>query len=192
MSDGESKDPSCYLLVTAKDGEEVTIKLPAKADEDRLAELAREVEQAAITGGSAVANFIRSITAISDGSITLEIADENIVWESGNIFLHRDGSTWYFNEREPQDEILPYCLRLFQFMLDKQARERVFEPAFLDLKNSILLSRRHEGKWEKRWLRFAFTFRTIKLVVDCLWVTFWDSKPMRAIVPELVRRFWSP
>src|SRR5208282_233949 len=82
----------------------------------------------------------------------------------------------------------PRIWELFSFILDKQTRERVYEPLYNDMLEKHLESRRFRSKWAKRWLGFAFTVRTACMVLDCARVTLID-RPLhwlRQYLPELI------
>ncbi len=93
----------------------------------------------------------------------------------------------------PAPELLR-SLKLFQFILNKDTRKRVFEPAYEDLKHQFLESRRFRTKWAQRWIRFAFSFRAIFLVLECFRVMVWDAaviRPLRRMFGGVIGR-WLP
>jgi hypothetical protein len=58
---------------------------------------------------------------------------------------------------------------MFSYILTDPTRQRVFEPRFNELVADYLELRRESlNTWERRWLSFAFTFRTLMMVLDCL------------------------
>lgn len=81
---------------------------------------------------------------------------------------------------------------LFSFILDQHTRDRVFHPAYEDMKALHIESRRFRTKRAKRWLKFAFACRTILLFGECLRVMLfgWLTRPLAALIPALVRRWW--
>ena len=84
-------------------------------------------------------------------------------------------------------------LNLFRFILDKRTRERIFEPAYEDLKQQFAWTRQYNGKWEKRWLSFCFEFRAFVLVLESCRVMLLSAalKPFIRLIPNAISRWWS-
>lgn len=86
-------------------------------------------------------------------------------------------------------------LELFKFVLSRQARERLFTPAFEDLLADFHLARqaRYQTKWGRRWLSLAFHLRAAGLVIRCLrtvWLTSFAGLAMY-FVPNAVKLLWT-
>src|SRR5206468_1201 len=63
----------------------------------------------------------------------------------------------------------PRFWSLFAFLLPREVRERVYEPAHQELLEEYTLSRRlYRTKWARRWLTFCFTVRTAMLWTESL------------------------
>ena len=86
----------------------------------------------------------------------------------------------------------PRIWLLFSFALTKQARERVFEPACNDMLEQYMLSRRYRTRLARAWLTFAFTVRTMLMVLDCLRAMAGDRAVhwLARVVPNPVKRWW--
>lgn len=84
---------------------------------------------------------------------------------------------------------LPRVWELFQFLLPKKIREKVYEPAHQDLLQHHLLARRYRGRWSRRWLTFAFILRTVVLFLQS--VRAWVVSELIKVFPSFVRRWWT-
>lgn len=63
---------------------------------------------------------------------------------------------------------LPRFWELFPIILPRSIRERVYEPAYEELKEDYMRVRnRYRTPWAKRWVKFAFTVRTVYMVGQC-------------------------
>ncbi|MFN0131997.1 MAG: hypothetical protein ACKVW3_05635 [Phycisphaerales bacterium] len=82
----------------------------------------------------------------------------------------------------------PRLWKLMAFLLPKETRERVFDPAHADLLDQYLLAKRYRGKWVKRWLAFCFLVRTFVMYADCLRVAF--AGKLAWLIPPWIRVFW--
>jgi hypothetical protein len=79
---------------------------------------------------------------------------------------------------------LPRFWRLFSYILPKQTRVRVFEPAYNDMLEDYATRGKYRTKWAKRWLAFCFTWHTAWMVVECV-ASMLSDKAL-----ALVRRLW--
>jgi hypothetical protein len=89
----------------------------------------------------------------------------------------------------------PGFWELFGYLLDRQTRERVFDPAFHDLMADYLRTRSatYRGPIATGWLLFAFTFRTAMLVVQSLRAIFGAAVLafLTSLIPQGIRqRIW--
>ncbi len=88
----------------------------------------------------------------------------------------------------------PRFWELFSYILPHGVRKRVFEPAFNEMIEDYLETRgRYRTRWAKRWLTFAFTFRTALMVFDCFraLLTHRAFRFVSHLLPEPIRSWWS-
>lgn len=87
----------------------------------------------------------------------------------------------------------PRFWELFQYILPKRIREKVYEPGHNELLDDYLLTRRKFRTWFARaWLNFCFTLRTLLLILDC-WRVLLAEKSIGFLwmgVPERVKQWW--
>lgn len=61
----------------------------------------------------------------------------------------------------------PRVWGLFQYLLPRKIRERVYVPALNDLLQDYFETKsKYRGRWAKSWLTFCYTFRTLLLMLD--------------------------
>jgi hypothetical protein len=86
----------------------------------------------------------------------------------------------------------PRMWDLFSYLLPRQTRERVFEPARQELLEDYLTSSSYRTPWARRWLTLCFTFRTALMVADCIRVMLISPVGLFLLwlVPTVVRRWW--
>jgi hypothetical protein len=90
-----------------------------------------------------------------------------------------------------QRSLFPAVWELFPFVLAHKLRADVYEPAYEELREDFVRAQQYKGTWEKRWIVFAFTVRTVLLVLECLRVAA-GERVMRALgglAREFIRRF---
>lgn len=64
---------------------------------------------------------------------------------------------------------IPILLFNFKFVLRRQTRELIFNPAYYDLvANYIESYPLRASKWTRRWLKFAFLFRAVMLIAGTI------------------------
>jgi hypothetical protein len=91
-------------------------------------------------------------------------------------------------------------LELFQFLLPRKVKTKIYEPALNDLKEDFLIKAHkfaermhvdspHEYHRKIRFLRFCFRFRSTLMVGECLWEMFGSlaRKILMVLVPEGIR-----
>jgi hypothetical protein len=94
---------------------------------------------------------------------------------------------------QPSDSAgFPEVWGLFAFLLDRHTRERVFEPAYEDLLAMHLEACEFTGKWARRWLRFAFAWRTLYTFGECLvrMLARFPLSLLGSFLPEVITRWW--
>jgi hypothetical protein len=87
----------------------------------------------------------------------------------------------------------PKGWRLFSYVLPRPLREKVFEPAYNDLVQDFVLTRRkYRNKWVKRWLGLCYTFRTMLMVADCCRVGSLGKivDLIAKLIPSPLMRWW--
>jgi hypothetical protein len=109
---------------------------------------------------------------------------------SGSSFMH-----YLLGPAPTRRTGFPRVWELFGFILDKQTRERVFEPHYNDMLAMYLEARRFRSKWAGRWLKFSFMVRTAWMVGDCIRVALVERpvRWLRHFLPELflLWRWWN-
>jgi len=83
---------------------------------------------------------------------------------------------------------LPKIWELGGIVFSKKVREEVYEPAVQDLLKLYFSTRKYRGKWAHRWLAFAFSVRTVLLMMDCARVGLF-AKVLR-LLPAKIRQLW--
>jgi hypothetical protein len=123
-----------------------------------------------------------------------------------------NGSTAHSVNRTPAAKtsrpcvVLPRLWALFPFILPRNVRERVYEPAHQEVLEEYIKARKYRTKWAGRWITFAFTIKTIRMVCQSLNACIGDQgrkivkwialallggaglQNLRAVFFELVRR----
>jgi hypothetical protein len=89
----------------------------------------------------------------------------------------------------PRSRGWPRLWDLLQYCLSRKAREQIYEPAYNELLEDYLESRKYRTKWARRWVYFAFTLRTLLLMADCWREVFKDK--LSGLVPEWIRKWWT-
>lgn len=57
--------------------------------------------------------------------------------------------------------------QLFPFILPAKTRREAYEPAYNDLKADYITALQLKSPYEKAWVSFCFTMRTVAMVLDC-------------------------
>ena len=116
-----------------------------------------------------VANFAVAVvpSAIVDLTMRFVLAvAERLSWSR---FGGHDGPSDRFpGPQHPAGDGFPRFWNLFQYFLPRKLRERVYIPAYEDLKTDYAETKDYEGRWERRWLKVAFTSQTALLVVQSI------------------------
>jgi hypothetical protein len=82
---------------------------------------------------------------------------------------------------QSQQGVFPWWWVLFPFILPRSVRERVYEPAFEELKEDYLKALPLWTGWlSRRWLTFCFSVRTAGLFGGSIWAAMWDAIGSRA------------
>jgi len=124
-----------------------------------------------------------------------QVFDSYIKWSK--VFEVIDNSTpeAYLNLRTRQARhskgIVDYW-KLFSYCLPRSVRETAFDQSFEELKEDYFRVKADYGHNCKAWFAFAFTLRTIWMVLDCLYVGM-TSKAGRFILgalPDSWKRLW--
>jgi hypothetical protein len=128
----------------------------------------------------------------ADGPVTLvvsEVVEElNEVWFQvegpRDLKIHLDNRS-----RElwgtPTCHGLPRAWLVFSLILSQSVRRDLFMPVFNEFVEDYLFAQqRIQRKWERRWVAFAFTMRTLSMIVSCARLHLL-SKLLNA-----ARRFW--
>jgi hypothetical protein len=100
------------------------------------------------------------------------IADGNqFIMANGPVDLLRFGDgVWDFEVFDVSESTdFPRFWELLRFILGTRLRRRVFEPAYNDLLADHLMTRasRFQTPWARRWIKFCFAARTLRLIVEC-------------------------
>ena len=87
---------------------------------------------------------------------------------------------------------LPRRWELFSVILPDKVRSEAFEPAYHNMLEDYVVMRKFRGKWARRWLGFAFTVRTLFMVLDCLRVLLQSGagKILLNFLPDGLRTWW--
>jgi len=94
-----------------------------------------------------------------------------------------------FSNKPRRDLDFPRMWSLFAYILPRETRNRVFEPYHQEMLEDYVISRRsYRTKFARRWLKFAFAFRTALMVGECLWVMGADR--LFRWVGRIVAAFW--
>jgi hypothetical protein len=84
----------------------------------------------------------------------------------------------------------PRLWDLLGYLLPPETRRRIYEPAMENLRADYYETRRRfRTRWSRRFLRFAFAFRTVLLLLDCFRVMGAD-RLLLPLVPKTIRRWW--
>ncbi|KAA3609400.1 MAG: hypothetical protein DWQ01_08695 [Planctomycetota bacterium] len=86
-------------------------------------------------------------------------------------------------------------LDLISYLIPKQIRQETWEPSAIELKDDYYESfEQYTGFWPRLWLRFAFTFRTVWVLIGCFAAMAGDrtGQAIRKLLPEVWRRHWWP
>jgi len=76
--------------------------------------------------------------------------------------------TWRWSARDKSPGF-PRLWSLFPYLLPREVRERVYEPAHQELLEDYTLAyRKYRTKWSRRWLSFCFTVRTAMMWAESL------------------------
>ena len=62
----------------------------------------------------------------------------------------------------------PRLWHLLGFAFPEKVRRGIYELGLQDLLRSYVLARRYRTRWTRRWLTFAFSVRTILLILSCI------------------------
>lgn len=87
---------------------------------------------------------------------------------------------------------VPSLWELFSFILPGKVRREAFDPAFNDMLKDYVRARKFRGKWTLRWLAFAFTVRSLLMVLDCFRVMLQSGagKILLNFLPDVLRKWW--
>jgi hypothetical protein len=83
-------------------------------------------------------------------------------------------------------------LQLFGYLLPHKARDRVFAPAYEEIKEDYLKTCRLRTPWKRHWLTFCFVFRTGLMVADCFRALLTDRavRFVLALIPNPLKHWW--
>jgi hypothetical protein len=122
--------------------------------------------------------------------------EEPEAWEEDEPY--DDGPSWHehrlvlwemLSTRPINDWGWPRLWTLLPYCLPKKIQENIYKPAHNELLEDYLETRKYRTRWERRWLNFAFTLRTLLLIADCWRVILMNR--LAGLAPERIRQWWS-
>lgn len=145
-----------------------------------------------------VADFSCIYFGASDSSLVAKLRDRPLAWLTHALMdeLKSVDLRKYFLPNPPSKlRGLPKAWELLGFALPWKMREEIFEPTYNELLTDYLSTRSsyYQTPVARYWLSLCFTFRTIALVVECLFVGSRDrlwSFALALIPPALRQRVW--
>lgn len=115
-----------------------------------------------------------------DGPITVQVLDINN--DTNEVWLAIDGPrnlTIRLGNRQRELWGAPHCTGppriwlLFSLVLSHAVRHTIFMPAFMEfVEDYLFTTRRITRPWERRWITFAYTIRTLCMIASCLRIQF--------------------